>query len=63
MKISPTPTLSLLGLSRLLVLRHLELVVLVAPSAVGVARLGDVNHGLAGVCCGPCNPSKWEARI
>jgi len=47
--IVPSPTLGLLGLSRLLVLGHLELVVLVAPRTVGVAGLGDVNHRLAGL--------------
>merc|ERR1719442_40887 len=45
----PPSALSLLGLSRLLVLGHLERVVLVAPRAVGVAGLGDVNHRLAGL--------------
>ena len=40
----PTSSLGLLGLSRLLVLGHLHLSVLVALGAVGVTTLGHVHH-------------------
>merc|ERR1719461_1290022 len=45
----PASALGLLGLSGLLVLRHLELLVRVAPRAVGVTALGHVHHLEAGV--------------
>ena len=45
----PPSTLSLLGLGRFLVLSHLELLVRVAPRAVGVTALGHVHHLEAGV--------------
>ena len=45
----PASALGLLGLGGLLVLRHLELLVRVAPRAVGVTALGHVHHLEAGV--------------
>ena len=45
----PASALGLLGLGGLLVLSHLELLVRVAPRAVGVTALGHVHHLEAGV--------------
>ena len=45
----PASALGLLRLGGLLVLRHLELLVRVAPRAVGVTALGHVHHLEAGV--------------